>query len=409
MSRFGRIFRATAAAALTAAGAAPAAAQNPYFPAQQPDMSGYVYPNSVYPAGGGRRAAGPPAYPYAPPGPCCPPGVAAPGAPGAPGMPRPFPSGDPSAQPGGSPTDQAANQGANQSPSFSGQEGGAGVGQTVAARGGYIENAAPVTMFRLRYDAAYGNNRPDRAEIFYAKCGCFKTRDAKGPPLAETNVNYQELVPYFEVALNDRFSVFADIPTRFINPEMNANAAGLGDVGFGMKWAFLRDACRTYSFWLRMQAPSGRTVQGLGNGNWWIEPGVLFLEQLSPKWQVFGELRGQFHLTRESDFTGNLLRYGLGTSYTVASGSWGYVAPVGEVVGWTVLSGNELDATTGATFSSRGDTIVNAKTGVRIGFGEPTLGQPYATKSDLYIGYGRALTGEVWYRDMLRAEFRWFF
>ena len=56
--------------------------------------------------------------------------------------------------------------------------------------GGYIDNAVPVTMFRLRYESAYGNNRPDRAEFFYAKCGCFKTPDAKGPPLPETNVDY---------------------------------------------------------------------------------------------------------------------------------------------------------------------------------------------------------------------------
>ena len=410
MSRFGQLFRATAAAALTAA---PAAAQNPYFPPQQPDMSGYVYPNAVYPAAGdGRRPAAPP-YNYGS-GPCCPPGAVVPWTPGAgpqqpgaqPGAPpRPFPSADPS-QPGAQPP---GDQGANPSPSFGGQEGGVGVGQSVAARGGYIENAAPVTMFRLRYDSAYGNNRPDRAEIFYAKCGCFNTRDAKGPPRPERNVDYQELIPYFEYAVNDRFSMFAEIPTRFINPEVNANAAGLGDVSYGLKYAFIRNDCRTWSFWLRTITPTGRENQGLGTGNWWIEPGVLFLEQFSPRWQLFGEFRGQFRLTRESDFTGNLLRYGIGSSYTVANGSWGYVAPVGEVVGWTVLSGREFDASTGQVFSARGDTIVNAKTGVRIGFGETNLGQPYATKSDLYIGYGRALTGEVWYKDMLRVEFRYFF
>jgi hypothetical protein len=405
MSRFGRLFRATAAATLTAAGAAPATAQNPYFPVTQPDLSGYVYPNSVYPAGGGRRAAPPPGYTQVP---CCPPGMVAPGAPTAPGtpptMPRPFPSGDqPGQQPGAAPADQGA-----QSPSFSGLEGGAGVGQTVAARGGYIENAVPMTMFRLRYDSAYGNNRPDRAEVFYAKCGCFPDPNARGVPLPETKVDYQEVIPYFEYAFNDRFSMFADIPTRYINPEVNSNAAGLSDVSFGAKYAFIRDECRTVSLWLRTITPTGRPYQGLGSGNWWIEPGLLYLEQLSPKWQVFGELRGQFHITRESDFTGHLVRYGLGTSYVVTSGKWGYVAPVGEVVGWTVLSGMEADST-GMAVSARGDTIVNAKTGVRIGFGEATLGQAYPTRSDLYIGYGRALTGEVWYKNMLRVEMRFFF
>lgn len=404
MSRFGKLFRATAAAVLAAGAAGPAAAQNPYFQphAPPPDLSGYVYADNVYPAGD-RRHAGQPCAPV----PYCPPGGYAPGAPQQPGMPRPFPSADPSATPGMPGTQSPTDQAASPVPSFSGLEGGAGLGQTVAVSGGYIENAAPVTMFRLRFDSAYGNNRPDRASIFYAQCGCLRTPKSLGPPLPETSVDYQEVVPYFELALNDRFSVFADIPTRFINPEVNRNAAGLGDVTFGLKYAFVRNECRTVSLWLRTITPTGRPNQGLGSASWWIEPGLLFLEQASPRWQVFGEFRGQFYATRRTDFNGNLLRYGLGTSYVVAHGQWGYVAPVGEVVGWTVLNGQESDDF--GTVSARGDTIVNLKTGVRIGFGETNLGQPYATRSDLYVGYGRPLTGEVWYKDMLRVEFRWFF
>src|SRR5207248_6321693 len=39
---------------------------------------------------------------------------------------------------------------------------------------GYIDSAVPRTQFRLRYDSAYDNNRPDRAAFFYPKCGCFQ-------------------------------------------------------------------------------------------------------------------------------------------------------------------------------------------------------------------------------------------
>ena len=38
---------------------------------------------------------------------------------------------------------------------------------------GYIDSAIPRSNIRLRYDDAYGNNRPDRAEYFYPQCGCF--------------------------------------------------------------------------------------------------------------------------------------------------------------------------------------------------------------------------------------------
>jgi hypothetical protein len=46
-----------------------------------------------------------------------------------------------------------------------------------------------------------------------------------------------------------------------------------------------------------------------------------------------------------------------------------------------------------------GDTIVNLKFGVRSYFG----------CSDLYLGYGRCVTGDRWYQDILRVEYRYHF
>src|SRR4051794_37497487 len=45
--------------------------------------------------------------------------------------------------------------------------------QQIGGLGGYIDSAIPRSNIRLRYDDAYGNNRPDRAEYFYPQCGCF--------------------------------------------------------------------------------------------------------------------------------------------------------------------------------------------------------------------------------------------
>ena len=61
-----------------------------------------------------------------------------------------------------------------------------------------------------------------------------------------------------------------------------------------------------------------------------------------------------------------------------------------------------------AVKDAAGDTIVNAKIGVRLGFG-PLVGPANLSRSDLYIGYGRALTGDVWYKDILRVEYAWRF
>jgi hypothetical protein len=405
MSRLGKLCRAAAVAVFASIPVSPAAAQQPV---PLPEISDYVIPDSVLPVGFFGRSKCPPGCAV----PTCPPG-AIPGYLAPPGTMPPWAMPPGTIPPGTMPPDQfpttpqptlPEDMG---TPSFAGLEGGAGLGETVAVKGAYIENAVPVTMFRLRFDAGYRNNRPDRASFFYPKCGCFGTLDALGPPLPETSVDYQELTPYLEVALSDRFSVFADIPIRFINPEVNANATGISDVSFGGKYALIRNERRVLSLWMRTIAPSGGFREGLGTAHWWLEPGLLYLEQMSPRWQVFGEFRDQIFLSRRTDFTGNVLRYGLGTSYIVADGRWGYVAPVVEAVGWTALSGKELAED--QAVSASGATIVNGKFGLRIGFGEPAIGQFFATRSDLYVGYARALTGEVWYKDMLRLEYRFFF
>lgn len=360
-----------------------------------------------------------------PAGPCCPPPTVCPPA-------QPYPYGP--AQPysllpgippsGPTPTAPApavppldltpsapASTAIEPTPSFAGTLAGAGVGESAAvALGGYIDNAVPVTMFRLRYDAAYRNNRPDRAEFFYAKCGCFRAEqppqlDAHGPPLPETSVDYQELAPYFEYAFAPQFSAFLTVPIRFLNPDVNRNTEGLSDVSFGVKYAVVYRPDRVVTLQLRTIAPSGDTFDGLGTGNWWLEPGLLFLQQVSPRWQWFGDLRDQIPLNQRSDFTGNVLRYGLGTSVVAAQWDRGYVAPVAEFVGWTVLSGREL--ADDRVLDAEGDTIVNAKLGLRVGFGKDECRNLY--RNDVYIGYGRALTGEVWYKDVLRLEYRRFF
>ena len=68
-------------------------------------------------------------------------------------------------------------------------------------------------------------------------------------------------------------------------------------------------------------------------------------------------------------------------------------------MGWTLLGGKLTEPLGDGVFevkNASGDTIVNLKVGVRFGFGA----------SDLYVGYGRALTGDVWYKDIVRAEYR---
>jgi len=67
---------------------------------------------------------------------------------------------------------------------------------------------------------------------------------AKGPPLTESSVNAQTLSAYLELLFpgSERFSIFGELPERFINPDVNANNWGISDVNFGFKYALLYDA-----------------------------------------------------------------------------------------------------------------------------------------------------------------------
>ena len=287
---------------------------------------------------------------------------------------------------------------------------------------GYIDNAIVGTQLRFRFDAAFGSNRPDRAEFLWAKCGCFRVDgtdpDAPGPApstptaaggIRETRVDYQELRLDMEYALTDRFSAFIEAPFRTLNPTVNDNAAGFGDLRAGVKYGLFARSDRSLTFQLRTYLPTGDSFRGLGTHHVSLEPALLYFQRLSDRWTLEAELRDWVPIRGSSglgtsqptgSFAGNILRWGLGVSWEAYSAGSLRVTPVAEVVGWTVWGGFASGSTDGTTHfveSAAGDTIVNLKTGLRIS---------HSHRSSLYVGYGRSLTGDIWYRDIVRIDYR---
>jgi hypothetical protein len=343
--------------------------------------------------------------PPCPPVPCPTPGVM----PGVPGMPGTAPGGATETAPGTAPSDGASPF--SFAPESSALALSGGSTSLAMAAPGYVDFAVPISQFRLRFDAAYDNNRPDRAEFFYAKCGCFATlppgnplRDprAPGPPLPETKVDYQEIRPYLEYAFNNRFSAFFEAPVRFINPEQNDNTAGIGNLLAGFKYALVACPDQYLTFQFSVAAPTGDADRGLGNNLTSLEPGILWYKQLTDRIGWHNELRDWIPIGG-TDFAGNVLRYGTAVSFLAFNTDNFRVYSISELVGWTALGGKEASFDGNVTGAS-GDTIVNAKGGVRFGFG-PLVGPANLSRSDLYIGYGRALTGEVWYKEVVRVEY----
>lgn len=266
---------------------------------------------------------------------------------------------------------------------------------------GYIDPAVPFSHVRFRFDAAYGADFPDRAEFFYGTWAA-ATPGAPGPPLRERNVDYQDLVAYVEYAPRENFSVFADFPVRFLNPEINDNTGGIADMTAGVKWAVAHDACSVTTLQLKTYIPTGDADRGLGTDHVSLEPGLLLLRRLSERFILEAEIRDWIPIDGTDGFAGNVLRYGAGLSFLARQSCCFSARPVVEAVGWTVLNGRKTHVD--GIFEAEGDTIVNLKAGVRFNFGSGN--HLYAPGRSLYVGYGRALTGDVWYGDILRVELR---
>jgi hypothetical protein len=288
-----------------------------------------------------------------------------------------------------------------------------GGGGGISVPNSYIDPAQVFSHFRLRFDSAYNNPIPDRAEYFYAKCGCFRglqnnpdpavaalvDPNAPGPPLDETGVDYQDIRAYLELAATRNISGFVEVPFRFLNPERNDNTSGLADLNAGFKAALLTNGEDYLTFQLTNYIPTGDADRGLGTDHYSIEPAILFYEQYTDRVSFYGETRYWIPIGG-TEFAGDIFRYGLGTGYDLfyAGGGSERLTALGEFVGWTILDGALFDGNHPelAIQGAGGDTIVNVKLGLRYSLNQGSIA----------ASWGHGLTGDIWYEDIFRLEYR---
>jgi hypothetical protein len=284
---------------------------------------------------------------------------------------------------------------------------------------GYVEDATIESRVRLRFDTAFHDTAPDRAEFFYAKCGCYSglpandpafDPDAPGPrPGAADDVNFRQLFLEGEYAVDPRISIFGQIPIRWLLPQSFIpgtggsfpNQTGFGDVRVGVKLGAVDSDVTAVTAKAQLYLPTGDAAKGLGTDHASVEPAVLFLQQLSNTVTLESEvgiwlpIGGAAPVPTHADgnFSGTVLFYGIGPSFTVYETDRVRFAPVIELVGWRVRDGNQT-AAEGSDAS--GINIVNLKIGGRAVFGQGSV----------YAGYGHALTDHTWYDDIFRFEYR---
>jgi hypothetical protein len=259
----------------------------------------------------------------------------------------------------------------------------------------FLDSVSPWNAVRLRFDAAYEMNRPTRNEAFITGSG---PRD-RGLPIPERRIDYQELSVYAEYAFYPQFSMWLNVPERFLNPELNTNHNGPSDLSVGFKILGLYLPCFAASGEIIVTAPTGRAPLGLGTGHPNLQANIL------TNWRPYDQfiVEGSFGVwvgIDDSIYGGEMLIYGISLSYGDHPPDKFWWAPVLELDATTSIRGQEqvvYSPTSVLIKPSEGDTIVNCDLGVRAGYG--CIG-------DVYVGYSRALTGEVWYKNLLRVEMR---
>ena len=285
---------------------------------------------------------------------------------------------------------------------------------------GYIEDPIIESKIRVRFDAAFENTVPDRAEFFYAKCGCYRTDvspgdpafdpDAPGPgPGIATDIDFRHLFISGEYAFSPRFSAFGQLPFRWLQPQGFAtavrfpNEAGLEDIRAGIKAGLAATDEQSVTAQVRFFLPTGDASEGLGTDHATIEPALLYYQRVNEivavesQFGVWLPIDGAAPVPTQDDgtFAGDVLFYGIGSSFAVHTTDQVRFAPVVELVGWRVLNGFQ----TAGVSDASGTNIVNLKLGARTVF----------TQGSLYVGYGFALTDQSWYDDVLRFEYRFEF
>jgi len=295
---------------------------------------------------------------------------------------------------------------------------------------GYVDDAIVGSQIRIRFDAGFHNNSPDRADFFYAQ---YAGLNGPGPTSVVTDLNFQQLYLRGEYAPMQRLSFFTELPFRWIQPQhavasvsptsFLTNQGGISDVAAGFKLAAIASPNRYLTFQFQANFPSGDASSGLGTDHYSIAPSLLYFQRFSDRLTLEAEL-GDSHPIGGSScrtpctstnlsgpatqgFAGDVFYYGFGPSYLLYRGEHVQVAPVIELVGWKVLGGLETNCVPGVpncavqeAMSADGTDIVNLKVGARA-----TVG----AHSSFYVGYGHQLTHAFWYKEIVRAEYRYSF
>ena len=254
-----------------------------------------------------------------------------------------------------------------------------------------IDASQPFNNIRIRSDFQYGWHFPNRAEYLWAG-------PSKGPRLPESGLDLQEYSLLMETA-TDSFSVGTELPLIWLNPTINPNTSGFGDMSVTTKLVLLKGQSLQLTQITRTHMPTGQASSGRGNGHVSMEPGLVARYTRDERTMFHGMFTFLFPIGGDPNFSGEVLEYSFGVARVWYDSDQFAIIPTIESVNWAVLSGakgieqNKIS----------GDYISNLHPGVRFVFDRGgDLGLFEAG-----FGTGFSLTDNHFYQSLFRFDLRW--
>lgn len=193
-----------------------------------------------------------------------------------------------------------------------------------------IDSTQPQASFTFRTQAGYNVGFPDRSEYFFAKPG-------RGPA-ADTGADFQDFRFLLEAG-GGSASLITDIPIRVLDPELNENTTGFGDMSTTAKVVLLNGGDWMMTQVTKTTFNTGNAKKGLGTGHISMEPGMLFRYNSSDLTFWHGELKYNFPIAGDPAHSGQVLKWGVGVSHVIYETDAFAIIPTFEYTNMWFLDG----------------------------------------------------------------------
>ena len=248
----------------------------------------------------------------------------------------------------------------------------------------------PSVGLRMRFDR--GLSSPNRLEYIWARPGV--------GPSPERRLDLIDTSMRFEFGSRNAVA-FTEVSMRSLDPEVNANTTGFGDMVVGAKGILFNNQCTQIGSVFRTVMKTGPARRGLGTGHVSLEPGLLGSHRFGRIAMLHSELKYSLPIAGSPGFSGDVLKTGIGISTLWKD--WDQLArmPTLEMQTHTFLFGQQTDAT-GLVSSVDGKTAVDLYPGLRIAWQKPRVGIV-----ETGFAYGMNLADSEWFDSRMIAEIRW--